>query len=97
MPADNQRLKQYQVAVAASSSRAVPYTAMRSFLSIQNTGANPGRVRFGQSVQNDGGDIVLAAFEILPPFQIPETCPKEAINFSSDLGTTFAVLEGITS
>lgn len=61
-------------------------------LFIQNTGINAGTFRFENSVQNDGGDVVLASFDSV---KFDVDCPIEALNLYSTLGTTFAVIEGM--
>lgn len=102
MPANNpinrQDLKQYRfnLVAAAASLRVSPYAPRRTFLLIQNTGVNPALVHFGEPIQGGGGDLVLAANEKLGPFFIPASCPSEAINVQSDLGTTITLLEGVT-
>lgn len=87
-------IRQYVVIVpAGEASRPSPAVGMRVMLSIQNTGANPGLVRFADVVRLDGGDMVLAAGQFSPLWNQRETCPNEALNFYSAAGTTFSVLE----
>jgi len=88
------KLKQYSVICAANQAqRPAPAVGSRILLSIQNTGANPGLVRFGNDVRGDGGDMALGAGGFSPLFDKPETCPNDALNFFSALGTTFSVIE----
>jgi hypothetical protein len=86
--------KQYVVIVAAGdvNNRITPAGARRIGIVIQNTGVNPCVYRWENAVQLDGGDIEMAAGG-KDEYLIPETCPQEALNFSSTLGTTVAVVE----
>jgi hypothetical protein len=79
----------------SASTPPIPTNPRRIALVIQNTGAAPGLVRFGDTVKNDGSDLLLAAGMFAPPWQTPETTPIESINFFSQNGTTFAVLETV--
>lgn len=90
----NKRLRNYPVIAAAGQfvNGVIPANPKRVLLVIQNTGVNPGRFRFEQPVQNDAGDQVLASMERVI-LDNPDTCPAEGVNFLSDLGTTFAVIE----
>lgn len=104
MPAaNNQRIKQTVIRSAAATNtpetsvRLSPETPGRTFLYIQNTGASPGLLRFAEKVLGDNGDIMVAAGGFVGPFTIPETCPSEAINVGSAAGTTWAIIEGVTS
>jgi hypothetical protein len=98
MPAP--RTKQYRGVSAAGSNtpttskRISPNTPNRLMLTIQNTGANPGLLHFSEPVQGDGSDILFAVGQILI-FDQPGTCPTEAINVGSTLGTTWALLEQV--
>jgi hypothetical protein len=88
------QIRQYPVVVAAGVfARPAPAVGNRVMLLIQNTGSQPGLVRFGTSVRSDLGDLQLASGEKSPLWNIPDTTPNEALNFFSTFGTTFAVLE----
>lgn len=95
MPA---RTKQYRVLVPANTNtnaasvRAAPQTPGRVSLWIQNTGANPGLLRFKENIQGDLGDFTLAPGAFFPT-DLSSPCPTEAINVGSAAGTTFAILE----
>lgn len=96
MPAP--RTKTYLVKAAAGiapTTPPVPTNPRRIALLIQNTGQSPGLVRFSDPVKNDGSDIMVAAGVILPPWTQGDTTPREAINFFSAIGTTFAVMETV--
>lgn len=67
----------------------------RTLLEIQNTGANPGFYHFKEAVQGDGSDFTLAAGAV-KTFDQSDTCPTEALNLGSTLGTTWAILEQVT-
>lgn len=88
------RVKQYVVVAKANTpQRPTPAVPNRVMLLIQNTGANPGLVRFVGEVRQDGGDIVLAAGAFSPLWDQKDSTPNDALNFFSTAGTTFAVLE----
>lgn len=78
-----------------SSTPPIPTNPRRLGLIIQNTGSTPGLVRFGDTVKNDGSDLLLAAGEFAPPWSQPETTPIESVNFFSSDGTTFCVIETV--
>jgi hypothetical protein len=86
--------KQYVVVIgaAADSVRITPAGVARIGISIQNTGLNPCLYRWDNAVQQDGGDMELAVNE-KHDFLFPATCPQQALNFFSTLGTTVAVIE----
>lgn len=87
-------LKQYVViAQAATDVKPTPAVKSRIMLQIQNTGTNPGLVRFGGPVRRDGGDMLLAAGQFSPLFDRQETCPNDSLSFYSTAGTTFSVIE----
>lgn len=88
------KAKQYVVIVAPGdiNNRITPAGAKRIGIIIQNTGVNPCVYRWENAVQLDQGDIELAAGG-MDRYLIPETCPEQALNFSSTLGTTVAVVE----
>lgn len=88
------RSKQYAVIATTESKRFTPQTPGRILLVIQNTGANPANIRVVDETRDDGGNFELAAGDFLR-FDQPGTVPQEAINASSELGTTLAVLEGV--
>lgn len=67
----------------------------RTMLMIQNTGLNPGLVRFGEPILGDGTDLLFTPGSGLV-FDRSETCPEGAINLGSNLGTSFAILEQVT-
>lgn len=94
MPALN--LKQYQVICepAGESKSPGPAVPERRYLVIQNTGANPGRFRFGGPVRGDGGDMLFSAGQVQILSPAPDLCPTDSLNFQSAAGTTWAVLEG---
>lgn len=69
-----------------------PANPKRIALLIQNTGANPGLVRFEEPIQGDGSDLLFAAGAGLL-WDRADTCPVSAINVGSALGTTFAIVE----
>lgn len=96
MPANKPVSKQYAVVAEAGidNVRASPQTPDRAFLYIQNTGSNPGVLRIADDVRGDGGDIVIVAGASLQ-WDNPNTTPREALNFASQLGTSFAVIEGL--
>jgi hypothetical protein len=96
MPAP--RTKTYLVKVAAGvnpTTPPVPTNPRRVGLFIQNTGGTPGLMRFADPVKGDGSDIAVAAGAILPPWTQADTTPREAINFFSQNGTTFCVMETV--
>ena len=87
------RAKQYVATVAAlENKRIAPAGVKRLGVSIQNTGLNPGRYRFENAVQLDGGDVTLVP-GAKDDYLIPGSCPADAINLYSVLGTTFAIIE----
>jgi hypothetical protein len=87
------RAKQYvTVAAAATPKRVSPAGVGRLGLIIQNTGVNPCLYRFENEVQEDGGDIEILANE-KHEYLIPGSCPADALNFLSALGTTLAIVE----
>lgn len=90
---DNVSVKQYVVTLAAGVSLvgSTPANKRRLFLELQNTGANPAYFRFENSVQLDGGDFVIAPFEVRTYYY---PCPIERLNYLSPLGTSLAVIEG---
>lgn len=100
MPANNQIINQKIGRTPAGSNtptnsvRLSPATPNRTFLLIQNTGANPGLLRLGNKVQADGGDLTVPAGGAFGPFDIAETCPTESIDIGSALATTWAIIEG---
>lgn len=77
------------------SERVAPLAPNRTLLVVQNTGANPGLLRFGEPCKGDGTDLVVAAGAFVSWDQA-DTCPVEAINLVSILGTSWAILEGLT-
>lgn len=79
----------------AGSQRVSPANDLRTLLVIENTGANPGLVHFKEQVQGDGSDFLVAAGGFLN-YQQSDTCPTEAVNIGSTLGTTWAILEQVT-
>jgi len=82
-------------AAGAISRRIASAVADRIGLVIQNTGLNPGNIRFeNENNPANGGDFTLVPGEFLH-FPIPETCPREAVNIISELGTTFSILETV--
>lgn len=98
-------IKQYRSVCAAasapqtSSSQAVaPANPRRSFIVLQNNGANPALVQFNNFVKNDGSDLAIPAGSA---FIFDQTFsdgtfngPTGAIYIASVLGTVVAVLEG---
>ena len=95
MPRNNPPItKQYVVQAVVESRRASPQTPTRGYLLIQNTGANPGLFRLVDDVRRDGGDVLINAGAVFE-WDNPDTTPREALNFASDLGTTFAIIEGL--
>lgn len=80
---------------ANGSKRVAPAAPDRTLLLIQNTGANPGLLRFSESCKGDGSDLVIAVGSFWLWDQA-DTCPVEAVNLASVLGTTWAILEGTT-
>lgn len=108
MPANkpgDQSMKHYgaqSVATAAASieatgsKRVAPGNPNRTLLLIQNTGANPGFLRFSEACKGDGSDILLAAGSAPLVWDQADTCPVEAVNLASILGTTWAINEGTT-
>ena len=103
MPAGDRITMQYGTTLAAgtdtpaSSVRISPKAGAgrRTLLMIQNTGANPGLVRFGEPILGDGTDLLFTPGSGLL-FDRASTCPEGAINLGSNLGTTFAILEQVT-
>ncbi len=96
MPAS--RTKTYLVKAAPGDTTGtppIPTNPRRLGLIIQNTGAAPGLVRFGDTVKNDGSDLLLAAGTFAPAWSTPETTPVESVNFFSTTGTTFCVIETV--
>lgn len=92
------RTKQYGIVstAAATSVRPGPAVPNRRYLMIQNTGANPGLFRFGGSTRGDGSDMLFAAGTGVI-LSTESVCPIEDLNFSSVLGTTWSVIEGVES
>jgi len=91
------KTKQYIVVCGAGVANVSPGPAVpeRRYLIIQNTGANPGRFRFGGAVRNDGGDYVFAAGQREIFHSGDGLCPSESLNFSGlAVATTFSVIEG---
>lgn len=88
------RTKTYQVVTAAgaASTRPVPENPKRVGFVIQNTGANPGLLRFGAPVASNGSDLTIAAGDRFTWNQA-DTCPLESMNFASTLTTTWCVME----
>lgn len=90
------RTKTYQVvtAAAAPSIRPVPENPRRVAIFVQNTGVNPGVMRFGGATAGNGSDIAFATLATLILNQA-DTCPLESLNFSSVLATTWCVMETV--
>lgn len=94
------RTKNYGINARAGSDnpqtcvQVVPNSPNRAMLLIQNTGGNPGVVRFDGPVQGDGSDLLFDAGSGLL-FDRADTCPENLIAFGSALGTTFTVLEQV--
>lgn len=102
MPVDNVTctVKQFPVPLAAgqavvgvSPARSPNDKVQRSIMIIQNTGPNPAQYRWENPVQGDGGDLTLAPFAS-DIWRDP--CPRERLSVSSALGTTLAIVEGLT-
>lgn len=74
------------------SLRVTPANPKRISLLIQNTGANPGLVRFEEPIQGNGSDLLFAAGAGLL-WDKSDACPVSAINVGSELGTSFAIVE----
>lgn len=93
MPATN---KHYPLASAAggANTRPLPANDKRVSIVVQNTGGNPGQVRFADPTQGVGFDFTLAPGDTFKWDQA-DTCPTEALNLSSTYGTTWAVMEGV--
>lgn len=70
----------------------VPTNPARIGLIIQNTGANPGVLRFGGPPQGAGKDLAFSAGQREPWLQ-SDTTPLEAIYFLSAAATTWCVVE----
>lgn len=89
------RNKTYPLATAAGgvSVRPLPSNPNRVSLIIQNTGANPGQVRFAEPNQGVGADMLWVA-GFLFKWDQADNCPTEAINLSSVLATTWVIVEG---
>jgi hypothetical protein len=77
-----------------NSVNVVPSSPNRSMLMIQNTGPNPGVIRFDGPVQGDESDMLFASGSGLL-FDRSDTVPETSISFGSALGTTFCVLEQV--
>jgi hypothetical protein len=91
------KIRQYGVQSKAGekSTRPTPAVGDRIFLVIQNTGANPGLLRFGGPVRGDGSDLLFAAGSAPLIFDQADSCPNDDLNFQSTLGTSWAVLERV--
>lgn len=93
-------LKQFQILTPAGSNtpttsvQASPGIPGRSLLFIQNNGANPGRLHFKETVQNDSTDIIIAAGDTIL-FDQSDTCPREKVNLGSLLATSWVLLEQV--
>jgi len=79
---------------AQTSVRVTAANPKRILLMIQNTGANPGLVRFEEPIQGDGSDMLFESKSGLV-FDRSDTCPQGAVNIGSELGTTFMIMEGV--
>lgn len=104
MPANKpgvQTVKHYGFASLANADvtqgtvRVAPNNPNRTLITIQNTGANPGLLRWGEPCKGDGSDQVIAAGQD-KTYDQADTCPVEAINLASIAGTTWAIVEGTT-
>ena len=90
------KTKQYLVLTLAGAPSVSPGPAVpeRRYLKIQNTGANPGRFRFGGATRADGSDMTFAAGQVETFHTGDGLCPSESLNFSSAAATSWAVIEG---
>ncbi len=88
--------KQYVIAlgIAQNLQNASPQTPGRVQLTIQNTGINQALMRFDLEVQLDGGDMILNPGDKFQ-WTHPDTTPREALSFYSEMGTTLSVIEGV--
>ncbi len=89
--------KQYRVMCAAGGANVRPSAAKpnRVLFQIQNTGSHLGLFQWDENTGSTPG-----AELILLPGQTEKwdiNCPGEAANFSSVLGTTFAVVEKLSN
>lgn len=76
-----------------ASTRPLSDNPSRKSLIIQNTGGNPGQVRFGAANQGPGADLTFIAGQ-MERWDQPGTCPLESVNLSAVLGTTWCIVEG---
>ena len=85
----------YGVTLPAAVARngVAPNQPKRVQLLIQNTGANPATVKFGQPCNSALDGFVLAAGALL---NLHDPCPPESLNFFSTLGTTLSIYEGVS-
>lgn len=90
------KTKTYPVVTQAggASIQPVPQNPSRIALFVQNTSVNPGLMRLGDPTQGQGSDILFAAGAFILWDQ-PDSCPLEALNFSSVLLATWCVMETI--
>lgn len=70
----------------------LPTNPARLALFIQNTGANPGLVRFGGPTQGNLSDILFAAGAWIK-WDRPDSCPLEAVAVSSAAATAWCIME----
>lgn len=101
MPADDTcTVKQYPVTMVAGQSvigvtpaRSPNDKVQRTYLMIQNTAGNPAQGRWENAVQLDGGDFTIAPFATM---EFKHPCPRERLSVFSVLGTTLAIVEGLS-
>lgn len=95
MPARNTKTYLATTGPGASQDAVVPNNIARIALKVQNTGSNPGRMRFAGQPQGGGSDILIAPGEWPPGFDQADTCPQEGVFLASDFKTTWLILETV--
>jgi hypothetical protein len=72
----------------------VPQNPTRIAITIQNTGANPGVMRFGAPPQGSGQDFAWSA-GFLYGWDQRDTCPQEAVFLASVAATSWVIVETV--
>lgn len=94
MPVRNKTYNFVTPTPAGVTQRPVPENPNRVSLVIQNTGAQPGQVRFGAPNLTAAQDFTWAAGQFTKWDQA-DTCPLDSVNLNSAAATTWTVMEGI--
>lgn len=80
----------------ADTDPVVPANERRVALFIQNTGANPGLVRFAGATQGNGSDMAFPA-GFVQRWDQADTTPLESISVSSAAATTWCIIETVAA